>query len=102
MSECKRCGECCKVIVFGAAYGGADWNEYYHARGCRIVPNVGLVVPSVCPHLRQIKAPGADKNGVKSDALYRCDIYDKRPELCRIKADDPKGLKFLKPPGCTK
>ena len=90
MSDCKRCGECCRVIVFGMAYGGADWNEYYYARGCRLVQGVGLVVPSICPHLQQ-----------HGDG-FACDIYDTRPELCRIKPDDPKGLKFLKPPGCTR
>ena len=100
MTECSQCGKCCQIIVFGAAYGGADWNEYYHKRGCKIVDGVGMVVPSPCPHLKQIKGPGIDKNGIKSGAIYSCDIYDTRPQLCRL-STQRKNLRFFKPEGCT-
>jgi len=88
---CSRCGKCCEVIAFGMAYGGLDWNEYYWARGCKIEPPVGLVVPSRCPHLQFDELVG----------LYRCDIYDTRPQLCRW--DNSKGnIRFYRPPGCTR
>jgi hypothetical protein len=83
---CSQCGACCRQIAFGMAYGGDDWNEYYYEHGCRIIPGVGLVVPCVCPHLKQ-----------RGNKTY-CDIYDNRPKLCR---HENKGSKFYKPPGCT-
>jgi len=88
--ECKRCGECCKIISFGAIYGGADWNEYYYHRGVKLEPNVGAVVPSICPHLKEI-SPG----------VYECDIYDHRPQLCRQDEIIKKGLRFYRPKGCN-
>ena len=86
IKECKQCGACCRLIAFGMAYGGAEWNEYYHVRGCRVEPGVGLLVPSICPHLQQ--------HGDR----FECDIYEKRPALCRL---SNKNTRFYKPPGCT-
>jgi Fe-S-cluster containining protein len=88
MTDCKRCGECCRYVVFGAAYGGADWNEYYFRRGCKIIEGVGLMVPSICPHLK--------KHGDR----FECDIYDSRPVLCRTEKRK-SNLRFYKHPGCT-
>lgn len=86
--DCKQCGECCRYIVFGMAYGGADWNEYYYQHGCRIIPGVGLLVPSVCQHLKQ----------KGSTNRYECDIYQTRPQLCRLQT---KNQRFYKPETCT-
>lgn len=85
--SCKQCGECCRWIIFGMAHGGADWNEYYHHHGCKIVPNIGMFVPTICPHMKPV--PGT------TDRFF-CDIYEKRPALCH---QTKKG--HYVHPGCT-
>jgi len=88
---CKQCGECCRTICFGMAYGGADWNEYYFRRGCKVVDGVGMLVPSVCPHLQEY---------LGTPSRFFCDIFETRPALCRT---DTKraNMRFYRPPGCT-
>jgi hypothetical protein len=86
--ECSRCGECCRWIIFGMAHGGADWNEYYFRHGCIIKPGVGMLVPSICPHLKRA--------GMLSEKVFACDIYETRPALCHF---DKKTC--FKHAGCT-
>jgi Fe-S-cluster containining protein len=92
--ECKKCGECCKVISFGAIYGGADWNEYYYHRGVKLKDGTGALVPSICPHLKR-------QDAGMGETEYICDIYDHRPQLCRQEEILKKGLRFYRPPGCN-
>jgi Fe-S-cluster containining protein len=90
--KCSQCGKCCELIAFGAAYGGADWNEYYFRRGCEIVAGIGMLVPSRCPQLESLP-----------DGKTRCKIYETRPRLCRISVLEggKVGMRFYRPPGCT-
>lgn len=89
---CSRCGKCCSIMSFGMAYGGVDWGEFYAARGCHVEDGVGMIVPSVCPHLKYDEIAGH----------YSCDIYVNRPQLCRNKETVKKGLRIYRPPGCTR
>lgn len=96
-SACSRCGKCCKVIIMPVSYKGDDWDEWYKAHGCIELHGVGLMIPSVCPHLK--KAKGSRKQFTDR---YYCDIYKDRPLLCRnayIRAK--KGLKAFAPDGCV-
>jgi len=99
--KCKRCGKCCQQIIFYAVLNGIDWNEYYYRRGCVEVPGVGMVVPSVCPHLRHtdnLKSDFRDQN-IKDG--YYCDIYETRPRLCKLEEIiKTTGLKPYLPKGC--
>lgn len=91
MGECSRCGECCRWIIMPIAPGGIDFDEYYFHHGIKIDPSCGLLIPSICQHLKKEDVPGN---------VYSCDIYDKRPVLCHN--DKAHGaIKMYKFPGCT-
>lgn len=88
---CSQCGQCCKTLVFGAAWSGKDWEEKYAAHGCYVEPGVGFIVPCTCTHL------------IKQDnGKYYCGIYDHRPNLCRNSYLKEKGFGSRKPEGCTR
>lgn len=72
--ECSRCGECCRWLIFPIAPGGMEFDEFYIAHGCKIDSRVGLMVKSICQHLKKENVPGN---------VYSCDIYETRPLLCR-------------------
>jgi Fe-S-cluster containining protein len=81
---CSRCGACCKGLVLPFKP-----SEYLLARGGVALNDpdgAGVWVPSVCPHL-------------KSDL---CDIYDKRPLLCRNEYLTAHNIGSYRPKGCTR
>lgn len=84
MNPCIECSECCEWVTFiipqpsgiqltteRSSFLKNALVEFYEARGCKIKDAIGdnmaVMVPSVCPHL----------------SVKGCDIYDKRPDLCR-------------------
>jgi Fe-S-cluster containining protein len=81
MPECKKCGDCCRQLIFFIPSLPESYIEYYENRGCRIENNK-LIVPYECPHL------GVDN---------LCMIYENRPALCR-EYEGQSG--FYKPKGC--
>lgn len=91
---CSRCGKCCEGIIFpaGGVNTGFDWAEYYYHHGCIILSDVGLWVPSPCPHLK--------KDYVDGVLECTCDIYAKRPNLCHLDRETSH-TKHWKPKGCT-
>lgn len=70
MTECNKCGECCKYLTF--TIKNVKRNplllDYYKKHGCRIEGEM-IVVPSRCQHL--------DENNL-------CKIYPDRPSLCKV------------------
>jgi len=110
MTECCRCGECCRWIIFPCKHGTFEWEAYYIARGCKTVYDkethrpVGIAVPSPCPHLKIVdldflKSKDGDRPGKGFPGKgFFCDIYHKRPALCRL---DNKTNRFYRPEGCT-
>lgn len=73
--SCKdRCGFCCSWFLVTVPNGEVE-REFYTVRGCRINEVGGGLRVSIfkpCPHL-------------KFDGfLHFCDIYDNRPEACKL------------------
>ena len=70
MSECRRCGKCCRVLVVPFVERD-DLKEFLGARGIVWTAESGLIdvhIPHVCPHL------------VGND----CDLHGgAKPEACR-------------------
>lgn len=90
--ECSRCGECCRWVIMPFAPGGRDFDEWYFVRGIKIDPLVGLLIPSTCQHLKQVSGGGN---------IWKCDIYDTRPVLCRLDNMQGKTIRGYKHRGCT-
>lgn len=90
--ECSRCGECCRWIIMPFAPGGDDFTHWYKEHGIVIDPAVGLMIPSKCQHLKEIRR-----------GVFECEIYDDRPNLCRVEymkgKTQTRGYVFS---GCTK
>jgi Fe-S-cluster containining protein len=71
---CVKCQKCCKKISIYTVYSASDRTaiEFYRTRGFSINPttkgfiNLSMDIP--CPHLTE----------------SGCDIYETRPEVCRI------------------
>jgi Fe-S-cluster containining protein len=85
MTECKRCGSCCKVLIIPVHTEKEEDEEFYRVRGFKADKDVFLIkFPHRCPHLT-------------SDNL--CDIHNSKPKLCR---DYPVGWDdFFLPDGCA-
>jgi Fe-S-cluster containining protein len=67
---CIECQECCKWMTFILVKPSQQLLHIYRVRDCKIKVingNTHIMVKSVCPHLTQ----------------EGCDIYDKRPQICR-------------------
>jgi len=82
--KCKRCGNCCinafftlsHVIIEGKVINLDDLAQWITYHRCDAQKNMGLLeikVPLPCIHLVFDEEKG----------IYTCQIYDKRPEICR-------------------
>lgn len=67
MNECKKCGECCKQLIFFIPSLPPEHVEYYEKKGC-VIEGTRLLIPYVCPHLTE-------------DNL--CAIHEDKPILCK-------------------
>ena len=72
---CVRCGYCCKVQIPVNIQSDLRVFEFYKAAGL----NVSLVEGSNIVKLDMGYCEQLDV----SDGLYRCKIYDTRPQLCK-------------------
>ena len=88
--ECSRCGECCRWVIMPFAPSGIAWDEWYFHYGIKTDPLVGLMIPSTCQHLKEVRR-----------GVFECDIYDDRPSLCRLENLQGKTLRAYKYKGCT-
>ena len=73
--NCKRCGECCRVLDLHITAPAEDSenDEFYKIRGFDISDGFEIRIPHVCQHL------------VDND----CIIYENRPRVCReFKCED--------------
>ncbi len=71
MKECKKCGSCCRRLVFKLkVYDKLDL-EFYRVRGFKVIGNdVDVVVSHVCPELNEDNS---------------CRLHGVgKPELCRL------------------
>ena len=69
---CLHCGECCKIYI--PARGDNRYFEFLNATGLEVQmfnENNGRIFLGYCKHL-----------SISND-IYKCDIYDRRPQLCR-------------------
>jgi hypothetical protein len=89
LGECSRCGECCRWVIMPFAPSGIGWDEWYFAHGIKIEP-CGLMIPSTCQHLKEIRS-----------GVFECEIYDDRPQLCRLENYGGKYLRSYRHKGCT-
>ena len=110
MSECSRCGECCKYIARHIKGLDIEYISYLLQHGVEIEGEWALI-PHVCQHLKtEVGEPcGFDDCG--APYLYKrgistCDIHDSadRSELCKKFHGQKKGSKgvvFWVPKTCT-
>jgi len=87
MTECAKCGKCCKAISFAIRGMKPNMREWLLARG-GVESRDYVVVPQRCPHLREDNT---------------CDIHDSPnyPKACRdYHGDSHRGV-FYVPPGCA-
>jgi Fe-S-cluster containining protein len=82
-TECKQCGECCKIYVVKGIVKTKDAIEYATAHGFTFDGDA-MLVPSPCPHLA-------------SDG--KCGIYETRPQICRDYTG--RSRRFYTPIGCV-
>lgn len=80
MSECNRCGNCCKMLLFPVSRDlDQDMVEFYKARGFKVhwMNNMLWVqVDTWCPHL--VHKPRPDCKALE----YSCRIHETKPKLC--------------------
>jgi len=77
---CQSCGKCCQRMVLPVVRplqkSESVFCDWIDARGCKIIKSTNDVlyiqVDSPCPNL------------IKSNGKFSCEIYDGRPEGCRI------------------
>ena len=79
--SCKKCGQCCKQLIFFIPSQPANFVEYYEKKGCTLEGSK-ITIPYICPHLTE--------NNL-------CGIYEDRPALCK-EYEGQDG--FYKPKGC--
>ena len=79
--NCKKCGECCRQLIFSIPTLPDNYIEYYEKKNCKIFGSK-IIIPYICPHLT-------------ADNL--CSIYENRPELCKEYIGQEG---FYKPKGC--
>ena len=92
MSECSRCGQCCRYINFGLANNlKAEAREYLMAKGAYIDQGF-MVLDHTCPNLKEgvwIDDPGYEFESEGAPLLKHghigsiCLIHDHKPKLCR-------------------
>lgn len=84
MTDCNRCGECCKYVVFGlVSRSTKDEAEYFRAHG--FIEEQGLwLIPFQCPHLKQAGIRHVIKNYTNTmEIYYFCDIHETKPRYCK-------------------
>jgi hypothetical protein len=90
---CKNCGKCCQCLVLPVVkpLQKALMGDWLKVRGCEIVSEdesaVYVKVDSQCPHLKK------SINPVEQESGWSCEIYNERPEGCRI--FDGRNVPFL-------
>ena len=86
MSECSKCGSCCRWIEVKIRNlcQDQDRKDYLLTHGCKVKRH-SVVIPTVCKHLK--------------DNL--CDLHDTelKPRMCRDFKGQSKG--YYVPPECT-
>lgn len=93
--KCIRCGKCCQSIIVPFSCGG-DYGDYLLTHGCTVIPGRGTLIPSRCIHLKEIKKAGKKLDGSITPAMYKCDIYDRRPAMCHHEL-----FEHYNPEGCN-
>ena len=115
MSECIRCGRCCRVVAMKAVNMSPEVIDYLIKRGCSVDDGY-ILLPHRCQHLRldekgstyiiEDTAPDGTEGPYKrlSVPKYKCDIHntEEYPVLCRRfhghgRFYIPEGCVFLTP-----
>jgi hypothetical protein len=108
MTECARCGRCCRVIPLLTKMMSKEYLDYLRTRGLKEDQGF-ILIPHDCQHLVEIGVWGGicntDKVGPYTPET-RCDIhsYPDRPRTCQIFHGQKKGAHgalFYVPPGCA-
>jgi Fe-S-cluster containining protein len=75
MTECKRCGDCCRFVTVLVDRISPEQRDYFTAHGFTIGKKGHAVsIPTMCAHLKETG---------EFTGKTRCDIYETRPEICR-------------------
>lgn len=106
MSECARCGECCKWMVIAPMKGLSIASRLYLKARVTKIENGYALLYAPCSHLKyewQGKECPAEMMGVEEGVLAKCDIHENRPGICRLYhgTEFSNGLRFYVPPCCA-
>ena len=90
MTECARCGECCKVLPMSLSGMPAGYRKYLLQRGLKEDQGF-ILIPHVCQHLSHHMKDGTDINLGRTRVITEdmimscCDIHDSpdRSLACR-------------------
>ena len=98
MSDCKRCGQCCRVIPLLTKMMSKEYLDYLRTRGLKEDQGF-ILIPHDCQHLYL-------HSMLTGSASYACDIhsYPDRPRICQLYHGQKKGAHgalFYVPPGCA-
>lgn len=90
MSDCSRCGECCRWFVVSQKRGLTPWQLAYLRERCDRETDQYFLLDSPCKHLFH-HLIGSVVNGERVREEYStCDIYESRPQVCK----DYKGKRY--------
>lgn len=105
--QCRQCGRCCRELDFRHQLLETDYQRWIqsglndilewvavHRRGEKIISFSIWVVPGTLTFAAQ--CPWLRKTGI--DGLWRCDIHDVKPEICR---QYPGTRKHARMTGCS-
>lgn len=99
MSDCKRCGQCCRVIPLLTRAMSKEYLDYLRTRGLKEDQGF-ILIPHDCQHLSYYPDPSG------TQPHHSCDIHNSpdRPRICQIFKGQKKGThgtRFYVPPGCA-
>jgi len=107
MTECSRCGECCRILLIPVKLCSKHHQHYLRTHGLKEEQGFFLI-PHDCQHLVKIEGPfkwDEDAGIVDTLERYECNIHDSptRPANCRIWTGQKtiKGERIYIPPGCA-
>ena len=107
MTECSRCGSCCRVLLIPVKLCSKHHQHYLRTHGLREEQGFFLI-PHDCQHLQsenRVIGYNEDTGNTIDEEIYSCDIHDSpdRPMLCKRYHGQKQIGMFLiyRPPGCT-
>ena len=107
MTECSRCGSCCRVLLIPVKLCSKHHQHYLRTHGLREEQGFFLI-PHDCQHLQsenRVIGYNEDTGNTIDEEIYSCDIHKDptRPAICRNWTGQKtiKGQRIYFPPACS-